>query len=203
MKKGIVCLFVFAVITMAQQEVVHADSSLLQSCPDYFQHNMPTDVAAPNGYGTYFLTGQGFSNEGCWGFTWFRSNTANIGPIYFSARMYWNGPNIATSAWDCNHSTITYGVFTQPGGPGTTVTWVGGGSMFGQLVGGTCTYKVSNPPGGWGTDYVRVTGSQYQDYWIAVQQWAHNDPNIGHPGNLCASDSCYFSPKIRLGKEPY
>jgi len=206
MKGSISSSLVLAVILLSQKEA-HATEALLRSCPSYFSGTpsgnydyMQVDVQAPVAPGQYYLTGPAFHQDGdpesCWNYTWFKANTGNLGPITFSERNVWTGGNIDASGGFCGHSTIEYAVYRSLG-PGAPVEWVGGGLLWGKSVSGGCSYSVANfPLGAWGTDLVRVSGSQFYEYFIAVEQWAHN-----HTGALCgAATSCYYGPQVRIGK---
>jgi len=202
MRGSIISSFFLAVILLSQKEA-HATEALLRSCPSYFSGTpsgnydyMQVDVEAPVAPGQYYLTGPQFGEANpCWNYTWFKANTGNLGSITFSARNIWNGGNIQASGGTCTHSTIEYAVYRSLGS-GAPVEWVGGGLLWGKSVSGGCSYSVANfPAKSWGADLVRVSGSQFFEYFIAAQQWAHNDS-----GGLCAAQDCYFDPQVRIGK---
>jgi len=157
---------------------------------------MQVDVEAPVAPGQYYLTGPQFGEANpCWNYTWFKANTENLGQITFSARNVWNGGNIEASGGSCAQSNIEYAVYRSLG-PGAPVQWVGGGFLWGKSVSGSCSYSVANfPTKSWGTDQVRVSGSQFYEYFIAVQQWAYN-----RSGGLCGAQNCYYDPQVRIGK---
>ena len=137
-----------------------------------------------------------------------QSECANFGWAGFSVRTgpftvtpTFSGPNINTSAWDCNHSSVTYGLYRWNR---VTNLWsfVGGGVMYGNLAGGVCGHSVNNFPSqaSWGRDSLTSYSTpNISRFRIAVQSWSHNDTNIGHPGNLCADRvDCLWDTRVAV-----
>ncbi|WP_437714479.1 hypothetical protein WMF45_49970 [Sorangium sp. So ce448] len=130
----------------------------------------------------------GFTASECMGYTWLNfkngTNAKVMTPHY--------GPNVNSSAFDCNHTALTWGLYFRVVIPfASTSTWVfvKGGNMFGSLVGGTCTYDPENfPHGAGGTSsplpLTSVPGG-WVEYRLAVKAWQHDDTHIGHPGTAC------------------
>lgn len=133
-------------------------------------------------------------------------------PIYGNMNYIWmdfRGPDIDSSAWDCNHSAVRYGVFVKiHNGAWELVAF---GYTHGDLQNGDCQYGTSGPLG-FGSEFhyesphsasgPRVTvygghGPAGRHQFVGrarvmIYSWAHNDPNLGHPGTLCSSDNCYY-----------
>lgn len=135
---------------------------------------------------TYAVSGHNVS--GCAGYTWIKFyNTSNdkvMRPKY--------GENVNSSAWDCNHTALTWGLYARvmaAWGQVTPWDFVNGGNMYGNLVSGTCTYDPENFPHGAGSTSGNVISSFAPGTWIeyrlAVKAWQHDDVDLGHPGTWC------------------
>jgi hypothetical protein len=106
-------------------------------------------------------------------------------------------PAITTSAWDCNHSTVDYGVYVKWG---ASWTYLGGGLLYGKLVNGVCTHAAANFPQQAGSvDSVFMPNSSVPwvfaptEFRVATRVWNHDDPTIGHPGNVCGGNvNCWW-----------
>lgn len=133
-------------------------------------------------------------------------------PLYGNLNHIWmefGGPDIDSSAWDCNHSAVRYGVFvTDYSGVWELVAF---GYTHGNLENGDCRYGRPGPLGfGSAFHYESphsATGPLVTVYGghgpaerhqfvgkarVMIYSWAHNDTNLAHPGNLCSSDNCYY-----------
>jgi hypothetical protein len=126
----------------------------------------------------------------CADFAWIRGFAPGAALI----EPAWGGPDRETE-WDCNHSSLEYGVYRRGGGDWQ---YVGGGLAYGNLDDGSCGYSVDNFPEQYGSDSVLVQGDpaveiEPIEVRVAVRAWTHNDPAYGHSGNDCASMSCYWS----------
>ena len=123
--------------------------------------------------------------EDCSDFSWARG-VASAG---VAVTPSWGGPNIATTGWDCNHSSLEYAVYRRDGG---VFRYVNGAIAFGALASdGACHYSVRNSPQQPGADETVVPG-EAGELRIAVRAWSHNDPAMGHAGDACDSSSCYW-----------
>jgi hypothetical protein len=106
------------------------------------------------------------------------------------------GPNVVTSDWDCNHTSLMYGVFGQT----SSGQWVylRGGLEYGKRSGSGCGHDVGNFP-------TQLWGANSQKQWgggrfrIGTMTWTHNDRRFGHPGNLCSDpENCYWNSLLRV-----
>lgn len=165
--------------------------------------SLPVDEQLGIVSGDVRVTLPGYTDEGCLGYTWAEfyglfDRTRIIKPSY--------GINVSTSEWDCNHTSLTFGVYkkvTIPlpiGGSLTTWTFVGGGQMYGLLVNGTCTYDPENFPHGLGTKTLTLTtGGTYR---VATKSWQHDDVDLGHPGTACdGEDMCHHETKLFIDQQ--
>ncbi len=129
---------------------------------------------------------------------------------YDSVTPYFAGPDIDSSAFDCSHSSLFYLVMKRYDG-GSWVP-VAAGQLWGDLQGSYCSHNtpnhwlsewfgpgsqapvvtISDGPRGtttsWDPDDFDVVG----EIKVLTFSWAHNDTDIGHPGNLCSTDNCYY-----------
>lgn len=155
--------------------------------------------------------------DNCRGYTVFNY------PMYPLATTFWvdvgyDGDNVTTSEFDCNHTNVEFAVFVRRGSDFFSL--VSYGLVRGLLIEGTCTHgnaaaeafpainpSYAAPPFGiqnpttaihWGT--IANTG----EIRVMARSWAHNDPNIGHPGNLsCApSTSCWYGASVLIRPFP-
>src|SRR5262245_41085986 len=96
----------------------------------------------------------------------------------------WKG-RTTTSAWDCSHSVMMWGVYKK--GSGSSWSFVGGGGSYGKMPGGDggqCVYDGTGVPAGWGS--FAVSGSSTTaEYRIGFKLWSHDDPALSH-GDYCA-----------------
>lgn len=121
----------------------------------------------------------------------------------------YNGPDRSSSAWDCSHTVVVYGVFKRFG----SAAWqlVAMGFVHGKLENGQCTHSYSaaqhflsltwlrNGEAG-NAPWVSVYGGtpqgnqnqQVGEIRVATYTWVHND-SMHPPSNVCRSDNCYFS----------
>ncbi|HTM44178.1 MAG TPA: hypothetical protein VL137_04440 [Polyangiaceae bacterium] len=110
----------------------------------------------------------------------------------------WDGPKLTTSAWDCSHSTLEYGVYLQSAG---RWQYVGGALAFGELSeAGVCRHSVENFPRSEGSDSAVVfaqAGAAATEMRVGVRAWSHNDPAMGHPGHDCEELNCYWPVILR------
>ena len=161
----------------------------------------------------------------CENFGWVRlppiANAQVLIEPSWDGRQFDPGRQGDSRRWDCNHSTIEYGVFATTSvflptsfrllsGFNFTEFFlqrqlIGGGQLFGWLVGNDCIYKVTDPlnvytfPSGWGREVQATTATT--GLLIAVQSWSHNDPDIGHTGTDCAlraDRSCWWPTRLLI-----
>ncbi|WP_437589880.1 hypothetical protein [Sorangium sp. So ce1000] len=143
----------------------------------------------------------GFNGSECYSYSWFKfkngSSEKLMTPHY--------GLNVNSSAWDCNHTALTWGLYAKVtilGGSTAPWMFVTGGNSFGNLIGGTCTYTPGNPPGGAGVTIatIPVTPAGISiEYRLGVRAWQHDDVNFGHPGTWCGGSSeCNHNPLVKF-----
>ncbi len=130
--------------------------------------------------------------EACSDFAW-------VGGLVSVAALLepqWAGPNIASAPWDCNHSTLEYGVYRNARGQWQ---YLGGGLAYGELAtDGTCQHSVDNFPTHSGSDeMLALAVDDPTEVRVALRAWSHNDTAMGHPGDECASPSCYWPTRLR------
>jgi hypothetical protein len=146
----------------------------------------------------------------CHDFTWFNRPLYNA--PHNNVFIDFGGPNIVTSAADCQHTMLQFGVYKRfTGGAWQLVSL---GYIYGKLQNGTCThsYTAANAiPSRWHTETGEVGNAPHVAIYggpvlggttvvgeirIAAYSWVHNDPAIGHPGNVCGSTDCYFGTNV-------
>ncbi|HVJ14427.1 MAG TPA: hypothetical protein VM686_03260 [Polyangiaceae bacterium] len=111
----------------------------------------------------------------------------------------WAGPSLTTSGWDCNHSTLEYGVYLRSG---AHWQFVDGAMAFGALGDdGVCGYSVHNFPRQTGSDETVVLAGNATEVRVGVRAWSHNDTAMGHAGSDCEGKSCYWP--VRLSWQSY
>lgn len=150
------------------------------------------------------------ATQTCGDFTWFKRPLYNR--PYNNVFIEFGGPNIVTSPWDCQHSTLTFGVYKRfTNGPWQLISL---GYIYGKMENGKCThsYSAANAsPSTWHTEtgeqggapYVSVYGGAVEagttvvgEIRIATSSSAHDDPALGHPGTLCGSANCYYGTNV-------
>lgn len=114
----------------------------------------------------------------------------------------WSGPDRET-AWDCNHSSLEYGVYRRLSGDWE---YVGGGLAYGKLDRGSCLHSVDNFPVQAGSDSVLVHAANAAEtapteVRVALRAWTHNDPDYGHTGEDCDSPNCFWPATVRWDSE--
>jgi hypothetical protein len=121
-----------------------------------------------------------------------------------SASIKWNG-RTTTSAYDCSHSTMTWGLYQKYG---SNWSWVGGGGSYGKMPGnvdgGPCNYDMSGVPHGWGA-FTTTTGgssSSVVEYRMAFKLWSHDDESIGHASYCADPINCFWPLHLTLGGSP-
>ncbi len=154
---------------------------LLESCAGEMNSSLPVDVTLPSGssstlVGSYNNSGQ----SACWNFGWAEFDAPAAA---FTVAPEFAGPNINSSAWDCNHSLVTYGIYGQT----SSGQWVylRGGLMYGKLSNGVCGYDVNNFPSqaSWGANSWKQWGGG--KFRIGTRSWSHDDPQLGHHHDSC------------------
>jgi len=168
---------------------------LLASCADELDRGLPVDVNLPRGASALDIPSfNDAAQSQCWNFGWAEYYEPDTIP--FTVAPAWAGPNINFTAWDCNHSSIHYGIYGQT----SWGQWVylRGGLMYGKLVGGVCRYSVSNfPAQPWGQDSWRQwAGGRFR---IGLRSWNHDDPALGHTHDLCPDPvNCVWPTRLHL-----
>jgi hypothetical protein len=200
-----VCLIIAAAvvvwrITGPSSAVAHTmpgagDDPLRSSCVSQIP-SLPIDVDVGYAYGFPLeITAPSVSNgqQTCRDFTW-------IGGFFYFFGDFdpeWGATPITSSAWDCNHSSIEYAVYT---GYDSSWRYWGGGLMYGKLSDGKCTYSVTNFPQQPGSNTIDLSNGAllpiYTEFRVAIRSWSHNDRSFGHPGNLCSGSNCYWPTKL-------
>ncbi|WP_159397900.1 hypothetical protein [Sorangium cellulosum] len=194
MKLVVVQALVLAVPMLCMVREAHAHSVAMSDLPEGCLSQLNSgSLPIHNDFGTlssfdstFMVSGQ--NESACAGYTWIKFfNTSNdkvMRPQY--------GLNVNSSAWDCNHTALTWGLYMRvmaSWGQVTPWTFVNGGNMFGSLVSGTCTYDPENIPHGAGGTSSNVISSSVFGTWIeyrlAVKAWQHDDVAFGHPGTWC------------------
>lgn len=204
MRKTVLTLAISGVLlhvstARAQHEMPGSGGVALRSSCAAQMNNLPVDVDLPYSFGwPQVVTAPSFASgeQSCLDFTWVRK-------FFYYQNLIdpeFGGPAITNSGWDCNHSSVEYGVYRRVG---STWSYVGGGLMYGALKNGQCTYSVSNFPQQPGTDTVfplNVCGNPGFPCWteirVGIRTWSHNDRALGHPGNQCSGTSCWWPSKI-------
>jgi hypothetical protein len=156
----------------------------------------------------------------CSNFGWADIAASRFGTVTIAPD--WAAPSFASSAphlqgWDCNHSTIQYGVFSRPVVffpsffrhlglespiPLGSWTFIGGGQLWGWPDTDECTHAVTDPlhrytvPSGWGRNQEDTTAAI--GLRIGVISWSHNDPALGHSGNECADTECWWPTTVHI-----
>lgn len=181
-------------------------------------HLFPVDVRVPQGRGRGVYAGSGPSThsgqypESCLDYTLFSAPLrAQHGPDGFFVYVSYNGENVTTSAFDCQHTTLTYAVLVRPAGE-DSFSLASFAQIFGVLENGMCSHGISAamslpsevhthlPYGANGLVTLIPGWAGDGEVRIMASSWAHNDPAIGHPGNLsCAPDtSCYYGASVTV-----
>jgi hypothetical protein len=101
------------------------------------------------------------------------------------------GPNVVSADWDCQHSSIIYSLYTK--NSAGIYSLATNGDLFGAIVGTTCTHVATNFPS---TGSNAATVAHGRDSVFAVVSWTHNDPALGHPGNLCSTTNCWWPTQV-------
>jgi hypothetical protein len=134
----------------------------------------------------------------CFNLVWFSAHSfffAQVTPV-------WNGITIDVSrgqvqaGWDCNHSSITYGVFRK----NLSLPWeyVGGAELHGEIVDGVCRYT-STAFASWGPTTMNIPVPNFAwEYRIGIMAWSHNDPALSHMGTDCSTLSCYWPSTLNI-----
>jgi hypothetical protein len=131
------------------------------------------------------------SRSTCWNFGW---SEVTVPATEFTVYPQFSGPDINFSLWDCNHSSMLYGIYGQA----SNGAWVylRGGLGYGNLANNSCYHDVANFP-------AQTWGANFQTQWgggkfrIGTQVWSHDDPNFGHPHNLCADPvNCWWNSRL-------
>jgi hypothetical protein len=177
---------------------------LFNSCAStgqmYVDVNFTLDMFGPSKvyYGQSFASG---SDVSCSEFTWFKRPLFNRPNNNVS--VSWGGPNF-TTAGQCDHTTVVYGVFKKfsSGGGWSLISL---GMIYGEIQSGKCTYSYTAAgtiPSRWHIEegeygmapWTSVYGgNQNQGFTevgeirVAVYSWAHN-----HSGTLCSEANCYY-----------
>lgn len=122
----------------------------------------------------------------CADFTWLKMRVTSS---YFTFEVE-GVDRDAANDWDCNHSTVSFGLYHEEADG--HFTWTGGGSFYGNWENGACSYTTSGFPSGttqWGNPIAGKPTNASGEYRVAFYQWAHNDPGIGHPTDYCPDGS--------------
>lgn len=170
-------------------------SALRASCAELL-NELPIDaeLELDTHEGEVLVEAHAEARSGCANFSWIVARTSRGALI----EPLWGGPE-RDLAWDCQHSSLDYGVYRVVDGVGE---YLGGGLAYGKLERGVCRYSVDHFPPQPGADSVLVAPPQPDDaahvkLQIGVRAWSHNDPDYGHGGDDCDSLNCYWSAGIR------
>lgn len=184
--------------TSAEQHAGHAvaddaDRARADCVPEL--DGLVPDVAAVAGAGQTVTVPPARSNDvDCAAFAWaaleIRGRVA-IEPA-------WGGLPITTSQWDCNHSSLEFAVYQRSG---AGWYYVAGGLGYGALNGERCSYSVANFPPQSGVDSVTISAEDGPSLLVAVRSWSHNDTALGHPGDACFSESCFWPVHLQLVRD--
>ena len=168
--------------------------ALLAACAAEMNNdaNFPVDVTLPSASSSTLVPSFD-SSRACTKFGWAEFDAPAAA---FTVIPDFAGPNIATNEWDCNHSSVYYGIY----GRTSSGRWVylRGGLMYGKLAGGQCGYSVTNfPAQPWGANSWKQWGGG--KFRIATQTWSHDDPALAHQHNLCSDlKNCYWNTLLRI-----
>jgi hypothetical protein len=169
----------------------------LEACANELNspNGLPVDVNMPAQSHSELVPSFNDANQSvCWNFGWAEIN-APAAP--FTVIPEFAGPNITSSGWDCNHSTVFYGIYGQT----SWGQWVylRGGLMYGNLANGACGHAVSNFPSqaSWARNqWTQWGGGKFR---IGMASWSHDDPAIGHHNDFCADPkNCYWNTLLRI-----
>ena len=168
---------------------------LLESCAAEMA-NLPVDVVLPGAgnHSTLIPSFHDGNQSQCWNFGWAEYDAP---AAVFTVTPEFAGPNITSNGWDCNHSSLYYGIYGQT----SWGQWVylRGGLMYGQLTGNTCKYSVENFPSQ--ASWAQNSWSQWGGgkFRIGTRSWSHDDPALGHQHNLCADPfECVWNTLLRI-----
>jgi hypothetical protein len=175
----------------------HPDSGegLLESCAAELNNFLPVDVILPAGRASSTLVPSynDANQSACWNFGWAEYDAP---AAVFTVTPEFAGPNINFSDWDCNHSSVYYGIYGQT----SWGQWVylRGGLMYGKRSGNQCRYSVRNfPAQTWGQDsWSQWGGGKFR---IGLRSWSHDDRSIGHTHDLCSDPvNCVWNTLLRI-----
>lgn len=167
---------------------------LLKSCAP-MMGSLPVDITLPSASSANLVPSFEITpgTTECLRFGWADFN-APAAP--FNVIPEFAGPNVLTSDWDCNHTSLMYGIYGQT----SLGTWVylRGGLGYGKRSGSNCGHSVNNfPAQPWGADSQKQWGGGR--FRIGTMTWTHNDRRFAHPGNLCSHpENCYWNSLLRV-----
>jgi hypothetical protein len=172
---------------------------LRESCTAHLDElTVDAEIAAGSVHAEVSVESHAVGALDCADYAWVRAYVGGAALI----EPGWGGPDRAT-AWDCNHSSLEYGVYRRLSGGWE---YVGGALAFGKLEGDSCHHSVKNFPAQPGSDSVFVqaasadstTGTEVR---VAVRAWTHNDPDYGHTGDECDTPNCFWPATVRWESE--
>jgi hypothetical protein len=182
--------------TSAAADLHHplSGKELLVSCAAEMNTFLPVDVTLSGlrSSATLVRSYNSAAATACWNFGWAEINAPTR---RFSVIPAFAGPNITSSPWDCNHSSVIYGVYGQH--PTGQWSFVAGGLMYGNLADGVCGYHPGNFPSqaNWSVSPT-VAGARFR---IGTRSWSHDDPGLSHQHNLCAhATECVWPTKVQI-----
>jgi hypothetical protein len=149
------------------------------------QDSWPIDVVVSSYPGNQMtVTAPGRTQSGCTGYSWIKL----VSPP--TNRILWPdfGVNVNSSAWNCSHTALTWGMYAKAPGASSWVFINGGANIMGKLVAGKCTYEHHNffdpsthGPGSPPFAALPATGSEFR---MAIKAWQHDDLPL-HPNIQC------------------
>ena len=207
--QGFLLFCAFLVCTTSRDARAHDPPSIEQCASEI--PTLPIDAVTTT-TGSFLVPG--FFDQGCRSFTWvqFPGNVKSI-------RLFglYAGANINSSAWDCNHSTISYALYKKLlDGTWALVTFDRRYGYLRPAPNLTCDYNSGlafpdSVGSFWEEDYAQCLWSilffcglsSATEYRLAIQSWQHNDTALSHPGDACGTESCFWSSRVYVASLTY
>lgn len=221
MKSGIACLGGAAAVALSAEASAHEGhfelitQAEMQACASSVGSIVPhqTVPAGSNWWnpaGTRQITippAPNTSTDSCATMNWVRVMGQPTNGNVVSFNLKYAGRTTVASAWDCQHSSVVWGLFRKS----DLGVWQfrAGSRLHGSYANGECSYQ---PPGGflgdWGSLSFNddVTGmARPIEYRAAFVAWSHDDPLFGHTVSYCDHPTdCYWPMEFNIvGNRPF